>query len=111
MMTARQRCTGFHQESNGRRRRVPDGYLLLLKYPVPTLGIEFIALHHTGDAQQQRGKDPIGRAGHPPRIGTAPKDIIGVQVQGVFSGDVVGQHRAMDMQYAFWGARRTAGEV
>ena len=35
-----------------------------------------------GDPVRQRGDDAVGRPGHPARVGGAPEDVLGVQVEG-----------------------------
>ena len=46
-----------------------------------------------------------------PGIGGAPEDVIGMQVERVTAGHVVGEHRFMDVHRALWPAGGAAGEV
>ena len=106
------RCqAGLHQHADRGRRRVPDADAFLLEQGVPALGVEFLAIDQRGHAVQQRRDDAIGHAGHPARIGGAPVAVLGVQVERVAPGRVVGDHGTVHVQGALGRAGGAAGEV
>ena len=49
--------------------------------PVPALGVEVGLVDDGGHAVGERGDDPVGGPGHPARVGRAPEDVVGVQVE------------------------------
>ena len=59
----------------------------------------------------KRRDDAIRRAGHPAGIGRAPEDIVGVQIENIFAGHVVHQHRIVDVDGPLGHAGGAAGEV
>jgi hypothetical protein len=60
---------------------------------------------------QQRRDDAVGGAGHPARVGGAPVDVVGVQVERVLAGGPVRRHRAVHVHGALRRAGGAAGEV
>ena len=69
---------------------------------VPALGVELRLVDDAGDAVRQRGDDAVGRAGHPARVGGAPEDVVGVQVERERAGRVVGDHRLVHVHARPW---------
>jgi hypothetical protein len=101
----------LHQHADRGRRRVPDRDLLLLEDPVPELGVELGLHDDIGDAAGERRDDPIAGAGDPARIGRAPEDVLRVQVEHELAGDVVGDHRLVDVDRALRAPGGAAREV
>ena len=64
---------------------------------VPALGVELGLVDDARHAVGERGDDPVGRAGHPARVGGAPEDVVGVQVERGAAGGVVGDDRLVDV--------------
>ena len=102
---------GGHQHAQRGGRGVPDRDALGGECRVPTTGVELALVDHDGDAVQERGEDPVGRAGHPPRVGGAPVHVVGVQVEGGPGRGVVDHPGAVDVQRPLRHAGGAGGEV
>ena len=76
-----------------------------LQDAVPALGVEVAFVDDAGDAVGQRRDDAIGRAGYPARIGRAPEDVVGMQVERQLAGDVMGNHGLVDVHGALRACR------
>ena len=111
LILARNLGAGLHQHADRRRRRVPDRDARVLQDAIPALGVEFLAVDDRGHAVQQRRDDAVGGACHPARVGGAPEDVVGMQVERIAGGGVMGDGRAMHMHGALGGAGGAAGEV
>ena len=102
---------GTHQHPQRGRRGVEDGDALVLQDPVPPAGVEVGGVGDDGDAAAERAEDSVGRARDPARVGGAPVDVAGAQVEGELGRDVVGQDRLVHVDGALRLARRAAREV
>ena len=85
--------------------------LLLGEDRVPAVGVELLLVDDRGHAVHERRDDAVGRAGDPAGVGGAPEDVVGVQVEGVAAGRVVGDDRLVHVHGALGRAGRAAGEV
>ena len=83
----------------------------LLQDAVPALGVELGLVDDAGHAVQQRRDDAVGGAGDPARVGGAPEDVVGMQVERVAAGGEVRHHRLVHVHRALGRAGGAAGEV
>ena len=101
----------FHQHADGGRRRVPDGDLLVLQYPIPALGIELGLVDDQRRAVGERRDDAVGGAGHPAGVRRAPEDVLRMEVERKAPGDVMRDHGLVHVHRALRPTRGAAGEV
>ena len=87
----------LHEQADRRGRRIPDRNPMLFNEFIPVLGAETGVQDGLRDAVRPGTNDAIGRAGDPARIGIAPVDIVGLQVQHPFGGEILRDERIMDM--------------
>ncbi len=103
--------TRLHQHPDRGGCRVPDIDPLGAKDVVPACHIKFRLVHDHRHAVRQRRDDPVGRARDPARIGGAPIDITGPQIERDPAGRVMGDNGLMHMHHAFGLARCSGCEM
>ncbi len=109
--------TPLDEGADGRGRGVEDGDFVVfddLPCAVRAGSIERALIHDGGDAILQRAVDNIGVAGDPADVGGTPEDVVGMQVEDVFAGEV-GLHgvAASGVEDALWltGGARSVEDV
>ncbi len=75
------------------------------------LGVELTFVHDARDAMGERRDDAVGGAGHPARVRRAPEHILGMQVERIRPGHVVGENCLVHMDGPLRGPGRAAREM
>ena len=101
----------FHHHSDRGRCRIPDRHVLILQDAIPTLVIKIRFIDDAGEAVGEGGDDPVGCAGHPSGIGSAPKNIAGMEIEGQLARHVMGHHGIVHVNGALRCPGRAAGEM
>ncbi len=68
---------------------------------VPAIAREAGVHHHLRHAERPRADDAVARAGHPPRVGRAPVDVVVLEIQHDLGRQVLGEDAAVDVHRAF----------
>src|SRR5262249_42580918 len=100
----------LHHHADRRWCGIPDSNALLRKDVVPGLGIELGFNDEVRHTMRQRRVDPVAGTGDPARVGSAPEDIIIMQIEGEKAGDMMRDDRLWQMDRALWPAGGAAGE-
>src|SRR5699024_8858688 len=91
-----------HEHTKCCRRTVPDCDIKLLDSPVPRFRRESASDNDIRRPVQPWRKDTVGSTWYPARISRAPVYIILLQIQYIFTGNILLDHRLLDMQHTFW---------
>ena len=78
---------------------------------IPAFGVEVGLVDDHGHAVGERRDDAVGGARHPAGIGGAPEDVLGMKIEHVFAGDVMGDDRVVHMDGALGRSGGAAGEM
>ena len=105
------RRSGLHQHAQRGRRRVPDSDRLALEHLVPPLCVEVALVDDRRHPVHERRDDAVRGSGDPTGVSRAPKDVVGVQVQGDPARGVVRNDGVVHVDRALGRAGRPAREM